>query len=464
MDISFVLAGIIGIVIIVLTIGGMAVLEKRNNHNEMISLLVKVLGVVAVILTLVAVGVESMSTEKESSVTAETSETTDESETTDDTADVSEKIIKIGVLEEPPQVSNPWMYEGNTAAIEAAFENRPTVVIDGEEYQVELVSNRDLPSYSEEPFSSEIHYPEAADYFIMNECAAVIASYCSESALMPVVEMGIPVFVTTSMYGFDGQGMIFVLDQNEKNFVDLQAQFILNQIPEAANSNKLIVLYDEQQPDPIISIEKRDQFIAAFKAYGGEVVYESVSDRDQIETALESAIAAGEYNMIYAGLLYGNVMPEDVLVVRDKLVDEIAEPGTNTLSIPVIVDRNDQQMLNQYANTYNLQERFNPDISSAILEKADGNGVSETWVQLYSAYDIILDALEVIEEKEELATVVKTGVFLETGAYGNVTFAGGTQAIYDSISATHQITAGGQPEYMTYSVDIYTIYDTYSVE
>ena len=461
MDISFVLAGIIGIVIIASTMGGMAVLEKRNNHNEMISLLVKVFGVVAVILTLVAVRVESMPTEKVSSVTPETSET---SETTDDTADISERIIKIGVLEEPPQVSNPDWYEGNTAAIEAAFENRPTVVIDGEKYQVELVSNRDLPSYSEEPFSGVSHYQEAADYFSMNECAAVIASYCTESALMPVAEMGIPVFVTDSPHGFDGHGMVFVLDQTEENFADLQAQFILNQIPGTANSNQLLVLYDEQQPDPTVSIEERDRFIAAFEAYGGEVVYASVSDRDQIETALESAIAAGEYNMIYAGLLYGNVMPEDVLIVRDKLIEELAEPGTGTSIVPVIVERNDQQMLNQYANTYNLQQSFNPDISSAIREKTGNNGVSESWVQLYSAYDIILDTLEVTEEKEELATMVKTGVFFESGAHGNVTFAGGTQAFYDSISAGHQIIGGHEPEYMTYSADIYALYDKYSVE
>lgn len=440
---SYISIIIIGIVVIVLTIGSIITLEKRAVFDELVSKLVKVLGAVAVIMTLAAVILESMPEEK----TVENSGTTEQSENLDSATADTEKIIKIGVLEEPPEVINPWMYEGNMTAIEAAFENRPTVMMEGVEYQVELIYNHDLPSYSAEPFDATIHYQETAEYFEKNECFAVIALYHTESAIKPVVELGIPVL--TTYYEYDDRDIVFTLDQTEENFVELQAQFILNQIPEAVNSNKMIVLYDEKQSDPIIRLEKKDCFISTFEACGGEVVYSSVSNQEQIKTALETAIAADEYYMIYAGLLYGDVMPEDVLIVRDKLNEEI---GGGTI-VPVIVDRNDQQMLNQYDNTYNLMSTFNSDTSSSIREKTGDSGVSETCVQLYSAYDIILDTLEVLKANEELATIVKTGKFVEVGAHGNVTFDGGTQAIYDSISAMHQSYAGGEPEYMEYTVE-----------
>jgi len=299
---------------------------------------------------------------------------------------------------------------------------------------------------------------EAAEYFIEEECVAVIASYSTAYALAPISEAGIPVFGVRDIVS--STGIIFNLDQTEENFDDLQAQFILNRVPKAEATNDLIVLYDEQQPDPLISLEERDRFIAAYEAHGGEVVYASVSNQEQIELVFRAAIAAGEYNMIYAGLLYGNVMPEDVLIVRDRLCEEMGELGV----IAVIAERDVQQMLNEYPQTYNLQETFNSDISTAICEKTGDSRVSETWVQLYSAYNIILDSLEVMEENEELATTAKSGVFLDVGAHGNMTFAGGTQAFYDSISAVHQITGVDQPEYMSYSADIYTIYEAHLVE
>ena len=395
MDISLVMSVMIGVVVIALVMVGMTALEKRSDFEEIVSKLIKVLGAAAVIMTLAAVVLESMPEEKDAgNVVANEGQTLEiensaTSDAEDERTEVSDKIIKIGVLEEPPRVTNPWMYEGNTAAIEAAFEHRPTVYIEGVEYQVELVSNRDLHSYTEESFSASVHYPEAADYFIMEECSAVIASYCHQIALGSIIEAGIPVFTTDSNYGFDGQGMVFVLDQTEENFDDLQAQFILNRVPKAEATNDLIVLYDEQQPDPSISLEERDRFIAAYEAHGGYVVYASVSDQEQIEAVFRSAIAAGEYNMIYAGLLYGNVMPEDVLIVRDRLREEMGESGV----VAVIVERDDQQMLNKYAHTYNLITTFNNNITSSIHEKTGDNSYSEMEVQLYSAYDIILDTL-----------------------------------------------------------------------
>ncbi|MBQ6834296.1 MAG: hypothetical protein IJO55_07770 [Lachnospiraceae bacterium] len=463
MDISLVMSVMIGIVVIALVMVGMATLEKRADFDAMVLKLVKVLGIIAVIMTLAVVIFESMPEKKDAgnvvindvqTVEAENSVTPEGTGTSDAGTEVSENTIKIGVLEEPPQVSDPWVYEGNTTAIEAAFENRPTVTMEGVEYPVELISNRDLPSYQEETFNDSNHYMEAAEYFIEEECVAVIASYSTAHALAPISEAGIPVFGVRDIVS--STGIVFNLDQTEENFDYLQAQFILNRVPKAEATNDLIVLYDEQQPDPLISLEERDRFIAAYEAHGGEVVYASVSNQEQIELVFQAAIAAGEYNMIYAGLLYGNVMPEDVLIVRDRLREEMGESGV----IAVIAERDDQQMLNKYPQTYNLQMTLNSNISKSIRNKTGGNSVSETWVQLYSAYDIILDALESMKVKEGLEDVVKTGLFMEVGAHGNVAFAGGTQAIYDSISAAHHLLST-QPEYMTYSADMDGMYRMY---